>query len=54
MNLLMINVYFSIADSSKFQIKKQALKASVCGTVISNLPRIDQILQYEGKRTYEN
>ena len=54
MNFLMKNLYLSIANSSKFQIKKEKLETFICGTVISNLPQIPQILQYEGKSlTYE-
>ena len=54
MNFLMKNVYYGIANSSKFQVKKELITL-VCGTVISNLPKIHQILQYEGKSlTYEN
>ena len=55
MNFLMKNVYYSIANGSKFQVRKEELTTFVCGTVILNLPQIHQISQNEGKSlTYEN
>ena len=47
-------LYSNITDISKFQITKEALNTFVCGTVISNLSQIDQILHYEGMKTQEN